>query len=64
MNLSMFSMFLNPIGWNSSVVNSLKFVNYSDGVKISVCNVDCVVSGVIRCREFAYVLQCGSLEVQ
>jgi hypothetical protein len=39
------------------LLNPLKFVNSSDGIKISGYNVDCVVCGVSRCREFVYVLQ-------
>jgi hypothetical protein len=42
------------------LLNPLKFVNSLDGMKISGYNVDCVVFGVSRCREFVYVLQCGS----
>jgi hypothetical protein len=55
---------LNPIGWYSGGVKSFEIVNSSDGMNISGYNVDCVVFGVSRCREFVYVLQCGSLEVR
>jgi hypothetical protein len=44
------------------LLNPLKSVN--SAAEISDYNVDCVVFGVSQCREFVYVLQCGSLEVK
>jgi hypothetical protein len=44
------------------LLNPLKFVNSSNGMKIIGQNVDCVEYGVSRCMEYEYVYRCGSLE--
>jgi hypothetical protein len=59
----MFSMFWILLGGIVMLLNPLKFVKSSDGMRRSGYSVDCVVFGVSGCREFVYVLQCGSLEV-
>jgi hypothetical protein len=43
------------------VVESFDIVYSSDEMKNSIYDGDCI--GVSRCREFVYVLQCRSLEV-
>jgi hypothetical protein len=46
------------------LLNLLKFVYSSNGMKFSGYNFDCVVFGVSWCREFVYVLQCGCLHIR